>query len=628
MKKLIKTLLIICLLISTNAQYILAEVYFDNVSFSFVYNNETFKSKPIYNGILNTYVLYLPYFYNNESLIVNSQISFTLNEYNIKNNDSLTINLNETYNIDYNDEPIQLLALKGDCKNTMFITTKSGNLNNIHANKANKETGKMLLISDGQIEYDGKLEYIKGRGNSTWETYDKKPYNIKLEDKTDLLNMGEAKTYSLLANYIDRSLLKNELMYNLAQDFNSPYAPSIESVDLYINNGYMGVYSLTEKIEVDESRVNINDLEHYNKKLNRDINLDELGSSGDYLDGSEYKNGSMKWVNIKKQVEEYTGGYIIETDLKERYSDELAGFVSKLGVVNVLKEPEHATYKQVKYISDYYNDFEDALYSDDGYNYKGKHYTEYVDIDSFARMFILQEFSKNIDTGLSSSYLVKDIDDKFIVAPIWDMDNALGSWTKRNDIDYHNPYGFSTAISEYYGMPTIFSAAWQHQDFRDYVIELYNNEFKDLVRDYIDNFYLTAKNMLYSTTMNAMRWEFYDMYNSEQILNEVYPIQDFMNARLEFLDNNLNQDYSVIYKSNNGEGLMFNPTVYKQYDTVTIQEPKYTLKNAKFVCWNTMNDGTGIDYYPGDAIELNNNLTLYAKWDKMNFLEILISKLK
>ena len=628
MKKLIKTLLIICLLISTNTQHILAEVYFDNVSFSFVYNNETFQNKPIYNGILNTYVLYLPYFYNNESLIVNSQISFTLNEYNIKNNDSLTINLNETYNIDYNGEPIQLLALKGDCKNTMFITTKSGNLNNIHANKANKETGKMLLVSDGQIEYDGKLEYIKGRGNSTWETYDKKPYNIKLEDKTDLLNMGEAKTYSLLANYIDRSLLKNEFMYNLAKDFKSPYAPSIESVDLYINNEYMGVYSITEKIEVDESRVNINDLEYYNKKLNKDINLDELGSSGDYLEGSEYKNGSMKWVNIKKQAEDYTGGYIIETDLKERYSDELAGFVSKLGVVNVLKEPEHATYKQVKYISDYYNDFENALYSDDGYNYKGKYYTDYVDIDSFARMFILQEFSKNIDTGLSSSYLVKDIDDKFIVAPIWDMDNALGSWTKRNDIDYHDSYGFSTAISEYYGMPTIFSAAWQHQDFRDYVINLYNNEFKDLVRDYINNFYLTAKNMLYSTTMNAMRWEFYDMYNSEQILNEVYPIQDFMNARLEFLDNNLNQDYSVIYKSNNSEGLMFNPTIYKEGDSVLIEEPKYTLKNANFVCWNTKVDGSGTDYYPGDVIELNNNLTLYAKWDKMNFLEIIFNKFK
>ena len=140
MKKLIKSLFIICLLISMNTQHILAEVYFDNVSFSFVYNNETFKNKPIYNSILNTYVLYLPYFYNDESLIVNSQISFTLNEYNIKNNDSLTINLNETYNIDYNGELIQLLALKGDCKNTMFITTKSGNLNSVHANKANKET--------------------------------------------------------------------------------------------------------------------------------------------------------------------------------------------------------------------------------------------------------------------------------------------------------------------------------------------------------------------------------------------------------------------------------------------------------------------------------------------------------
>ena len=96
---------------------------------------------------------------------------------------------------------------------------------------------------------------IRGRGNSTW-TLPKKPFHFKLAASADLLGMGEAKTWVLLANYWDKTMLRNAVTYDLAQRINNIYAPEFRFVDVFINGSYQGIYMLVEKVEFDDERIN------------------------------------------------------------------------------------------------------------------------------------------------------------------------------------------------------------------------------------------------------------------------------------------------------------------------------------------------------------------------------------
>ena len=155
----------------------------------------------------------------------------------------------------------------------MFIQTASGTLDKVHASKDNKEKGTMALVkADRSVDFDGNLKQIKGRGNSTWG-FAKKPYNIKLENSSDLLGMGKGKGWCLLANYADRSLLRNRIVYNLAEETGIPFTMDSRNIDLYINGDYMGSYLITEKIEIGKTRVNITDLEEATSKANDNADM-------------------------------------------------------------------------------------------------------------------------------------------------------------------------------------------------------------------------------------------------------------------------------------------------------------------------------------------------------------------
>ena len=104
-----------------------------------------------------------------------------------------------------------------------------------------------------------KLEYIRGRGNSTWEL-DKKPYKIKLDKGQNLLGMGKNKHWVLLANRLDQSLLRNRIISYLGTAFGMPYTPKMLPVELVINGEYYGSYLLAEQVRVDKNRVDIDEL--------------------------------------------------------------------------------------------------------------------------------------------------------------------------------------------------------------------------------------------------------------------------------------------------------------------------------------------------------------------------------
>lgn len=105
-------------------------------------------------------------------------------------------------------ETSRVIFLKSEGVSSLFIDTESGGMENVHADKEVKEAAFMQLVrSDGSIEYSGKLEYIKSRGNSSF-FMEKKSYQVKLPKEYGLLDMPSAQKWILLADFMDDSLKK------------------------------------------------------------------------------------------------------------------------------------------------------------------------------------------------------------------------------------------------------------------------------------------------------------------------------------------------------------------------------------------------------------------------------------
>ena len=333
-----------------------------------------------------------------------------------------------------------LYVIYGSDIPTVHITTASGSMENVYEDIDYKESGYVTILSDDKIEYEGELEYIKGRGNYTW-TRRKKPFNIKLKEKANLFEMGSAKKWTLLANYLDDTMLKNKLGFDFADEIGLDFSPESVLTDVYIDGEYIGNYTFCESVEVRKSRVNITDLEELNEKANEGLNLEELELGGIRGEKSHLEFGSSKWVELPNTPEVITGGYLLEFELDVRYDEEICGFVSEYGQSVNIKSPKYASREQVEYISSYYQEFEDAVLSGDGYNHLGKHYSEYIDVESFAKMYVFQEYVKNLDAGLSSFFMYKDVGGKMTVGFVWDLDSAFGRATEREGIRMDDPTG-------------------------------------------------------------------------------------------------------------------------------------------------------------------------------------------
>ena len=330
---------------------------------------------------------------------------------------------------------------------SVFISLQE-NLNYIHANKDNRSPGHIIVMdSEGRIDYNGYMDHLKGRGNATWGGA-KKPYNVRLQDRASLLGYGESRKWNLIANHFDRSMMNNIIASEIARGMGVPFVHGHSPVDLYIDNEYLGLYTLAEKVEIEDYRVDIQDLESATELANDVSDLSVFsrgGTTGNFSRGSRNQYGvHYKYRNIPNNPEDITGGYLLEFDLDDRYNNEASGFVTSRGASVVIKYPEFASQAQVEYIRGFFQDAENAIYSSSGINNKLKHYNEYIDLESFARMYVFQEYAKNLDVGITSSFLYKDSDltsdGKIYGAVPWDFDHAFGDAdSNRDGFDLRDP---------------------------------------------------------------------------------------------------------------------------------------------------------------------------------------------
>lgn len=329
-------------------------------------------------------------------------------------------------------QPFELYVMRSSGVSSMHITSDdpaSKGRDFVDAIKGNKATGTMLMLNEqGNIVYNGRLSQIKARGNSTFRYYPKKPYQIKLTDKTDLLNTGESVgTWVLLANYVDATQMHDKLFKDLAAKLGMPYVAHCDWVDLFYDGEYRGTYLLTEKSHVGKDGINITNMEKAYENVNA-----AYGSAPEF---GKVDLGSGSYYTYTKNLTEpdkLTGGYLLE--LNHDKPDEVSGFVTARNKGVNVKHPEWAGKDAMSYISSYYQEFEDAVFAIDangkhtGINpTTGKRFDEYCDLTSLVQLFLLQELGINPDGFASSTYFYKDVDGIMYAGPIWDQDCTLGT---------------------------------------------------------------------------------------------------------------------------------------------------------------------------------------------------------
>ncbi len=305
----------------------------------------------------------------------------------------------------------------------IYLNTESGSLSPVHADKSHKEKATLWAAENDTLTVDGAaLEYLKGRGNTSWRAGEKRSYNIKFEEKTPLLGMKAAKKWALISNNLDPTLMRNAVAYTAARLTGLPYTVDFAFADLYIDGVYRGNYMVCEKIEVGKNRIDIADLDDANKKANPGLTL----SDARRMESVGKKKAARAWCDLPADPKNITGGYLLEFEYPDAFAAERSAFITEYGTCLILHTPEYATKSEIDYIAELYEGFEQALLAKDGVNKEGKHFSEYIDMDSFVDGLLLYDFTADQDGGHTSWYLyLPENSDRFYMGPVWDFDMAM-----------------------------------------------------------------------------------------------------------------------------------------------------------------------------------------------------------
>ncbi len=403
--------------------------------------------------------------------------SCTVNGTTVKNGeatdvfkDIATAGTSKTYTVVLGGSSYTVVAMKSSDVGAVYIDTASGSLKTITSSEHDTEEAGTVLVVDenGKIEYDGIMDKMSGRGNGTWDTgNDKNPYNFNLNKATSLLGMAKSRKWTLLANAGDATLLKNQITYDFAKYIGVPYQVICKPVDLYVNQMYLGSYQLAERVEIRKSKINITDAYENLEIANNSTDL--TGTSVNSATGSGTSAtgatntfamtiGNRKYSKDLTSPADYTGGYLYELEISQRWMEENAGFCAYNRQGWVLKSCDYASTDMVNYSYDLLYALGGSVYnagvvpstsvttncsslsstilygaksvtnSAPAAQYQGKRWSDLLDADSAALYYWTQEYFKNMDSSTSSTYFFKDsdsIDSKLYAGPVWDMDNAI-----------------------------------------------------------------------------------------------------------------------------------------------------------------------------------------------------------
>ena len=292
---------------------------------------------------------------------------------------------------------------------------------------------------------------IRIRGHSSRE-FGKPPYLLKLvtEDGLErdeaLLGMSEHNEWALHGPFLDKSLIRNYLFYNLSGEM-MEYAPNCRFCEMIVDGDYKGIYLLVETITAGED----GRLPILKKKKNSLL-------SGYLL---RIDRPTVADLETLRDVDVYSErSYVQHMDVAIRYP----------GKGRLTEEIK-------KTIERDFSAFEKAMYSYD-YDSGDYSYKNYIDVDSFVDYYIINAVTSNMDAGRFSTYLYKAIDGKYRLC-VWDFNNCCN-----NFVDDETDEEFDGIRSAVY-----FNMLFRNTDFVEQVISRYRSLRETILNEeYLDQY--------------------------------------------------------------------------------------------------------------------------------------------
>ena len=340
---------------------------------------------------------------------------------------------------------------------TLYLNTVSGSMDYINQSRDYSEGANLRLYTpDGKLDCSAGVKEIAGRGNSTWEA-EKKPYRLKLATQQNLLGMGAANDWILLANTYDSSHIRNKAAYDFAREIGAAFSPEGQWVDLYANEEYLGLYLLTERNQIHPERV--------------------------ALEKEESFLISMKWPERTKW-------------------EQFPNVVSQRGNLLMIR---HNGLGQER-LRQVWQSMENAIYADDGIDpVTGKHWQELIDVDSWAEQYLLREIFADGDAcAMSQFYYYAQSDGKLYAGPLWDMDNTL------NCFHTQIPHILTAARRHVWNgeQESLFYTLCRKEEFRTRMLEIYYDRFQPGLTVLSSEGFVRYGAAVYpAAAMNAARWD-------------------------------------------------------------------------------------------------------------------------
>ena len=418
---------------------------------------------------------------------------------------------------------------------SVYIDLETATLDDIHSDKDKKHKGNSIYITDLDDEYNLTVENsleIKGRGNSTWREYEKKAYQIKFDEKTSVLGMGKAKKWVLLANASDDSMLRTKLVYDMAENMDMDYVCDMEYVDLWIEGEYRGTFLLGEKVEPGSSRLDLSD------------------DAGALFEQDEaFYHEEDYWFYSQSLGKHFVLKEIVEED------DEI--------IAKAMADFEDSVDDLMRYL--YYTNPDDVTLN---------MLSTMIDVDSFAKYYLINEYVLNKESFASSFYWYKDgADDVIHLGPLWDFDTCIGN----DGAQYTESYGDNH---------TLFHYLLAAPEFNQRVHELHG-EYRDELESMEPDVDRIKQEIALSAEMNYIRWDVLGQPNPKGGADFHAAFDDAADAVQEWLA--------------------------ERAGAFEIKKPVIEFSTENIPMFRLYNPNSGEHFYTGSAVERDS--LILAGWD-------------
>lgn len=406
----------------------------------------------------------------------------------------------------------------------IFINTDNGEA---VSSKTEYLNAKAYILSNGYHGLDnlGSQEQmvnlqIRGRGNYTWNSFDKKPYRLKFEKKQEVLGMATNKHFALLAHADDDlAFLRNTVGFEISRRMNMPFTPSQVPVEVVLNGEYIGLYMLTETIRIDKSRIDIE-----------------------------------PQADNETDPELIQGGWLVEID---NYGDEsqIQFNVDDLPLNTFYithKTPEILSESQYSYLYDVFSTFLSDVYTSDKSQALWKNY---IDMESLARYYIVMEATDHYEAFLGSCYMYKkSANDGWTFGTVWDFGHAFDRNPNGND----GKYKLGNYIYNDIPMPeSIIKEIMRFPEFKQMVKTIWQQESENIysgLNAFIDTF---IGDITVAAANDAVRWPEYGTGDTQQ---RAQIVKDRLKYKRQFLNSKWNGSTQIVSVSDDG----YEPYIYNK----------------------------------------------------------------